>query len=543
MTEPTAPLAALIREETARRRTFAIISHPDAGKTTLTEKLLLYGGAIETAGAVKARRAAQSATSDWMELEKQRGISITSTVLQFDYQGYRLNLLDTPGHQDFSEDTYRTLTAVDSAVMLVDGAKGVEAQTRKLFAVCRRRGIPIATFVNKMDRPVRDPFDLLDEIEKVLGITAVPVTWPIGTHTTFRGVYERSTGLVHLFEKDATHGARKAAVQTHGLDDPALPELIGAPELAQLKDDLQLLDDMLGLPDVELIRGQLQTPVFFGSAVSNFGVQHFLERFIELAPAPGTLATADGLTTEVTGPFAGFIFKIQANMNKAHRDRIAFVRVASGQFDRGMDVLLARTGKVVKLSHSSAFFAQERTLVETAFPGDVVGLITSGQFRVGDQLYVGQLPPLPRMPHFPAEFFASLRNENTAKYKQFHKGLTELAEEGAIQVLRNPDGSGDPILAAVGELQFQVVQYRLENEYGCQVRLDRLPYAASRWLAPDSVQDVRGVGRWARILVDSHGDTVLLFKSDWEMNYALEAVKGLILSELPPAGALESIRV
>ena len=532
-----------LQREVARRRTFAIISHPDAGKTTLTEKLLLYGGAIETAGTVKARRAAQSATSDWMELEKQRGISITSTVMQFDYSGKRINLLDTPGHQDFSEDTYRTLTAVDSAVMLVDGAKGVEVQTRKLFTVCRRRGIPIFTFVNKMDRPAKDPFDLLDEIEKVLGIAAVPVTWPIGTHTTFRGVYERSTGAVHLFEKDETHGAVRAVVDTRGLDDPALPDLIGERECSQLREEEELIEGTLGELDMELFEGGLQTPVFFGSAINNFGVEHFLQRFLEMAPYPGQLETKEGRTAVDGSPFAGFVFKVQANMNKAHRDRIAFVRVAAGQFERGMEVNHLRTGKSIKLNHPSSFFAKERQLVDTAWPGDVVGLINSGQFRVGDQLALGDPPIMPRMPHFPPEHFATLRNENTAKYKQFHKGLLELAEEGAIQILRNADGSGDSILAAVGELQFQVVQYRLENEYGCTVRLDRLPYSTARWLAKDSVQDVRGVGRWAKPLLDSYGHPVLLFKSEWEMNYALEAVPGMILSNMPPEGMLESIKV
>ncbi|MEO7994028.1 MAG: peptide chain release factor 3, partial [bacterium] len=529
-------------QEVARRRTFAIISHPDAGKTTLTEKLLLYGGAIEIAGAVKARRAAQSATSDWMELEKQRGISITSTVLQFEYDGIRVNLLDTPGHQDFSEDTYRTLTAVDSAVMLVDGAKGVETQTRKLFAVCRRRGIPLFTFINKMDRPARDPFELLDEIENVLGITAVPVTWPIGTHTTFRGVYERATGAVHLFEKSGSHGAHRVTVNTHGIDDPALPGLIGEPEYKQLREELDLLDGTLGMLDMELFDAGLQTPVFFGSAVTNFGVEHFLTRFLELAPSPGALPTHEGHLDPGSVPFAGFIFKIQANMNKAHRDRIAFMRIAAGHFERGMEVTQARTGKGVRLNHPSSFFAQERSIVDEAWPGDVVGLTTSGQFRVGDQLYLGQLPNLPKMPQFPPEFFGSLRNEDTGKYKQFHKGLDELAEEGAIQVLRNPDGAGDAVLAAVGELQFQVVQYRLENEYGCTVRIDRLPYVMSRWLARDSVTDVSNIGRWGRTLVDRYGRTVLLFKSEWEMNYALEAVKGLVLSEIPPDAAMEAMR-
>lgn len=508
-----------LEAEIARRRTFAIISHPDAGKTTLTEKLLLYGGAVNLAGSVRARKNQRHATSDWMKMEQERGISITSTVLQFPYNGYHINLLDTPGHQDFSEDTYRTLMAADSAVMVIDAAKGIEEQTRKLFQVCRRRGIPILTFVNKMDRPARDPLELLDEIESVLQLPTFPMNWPLGSGGEFRGVYDRITRRAHLFERA---GSGKRAVELVVLDAeaPELIELLGERVHAQLQEDIELLDVAGAEFDPEaMARGEL-TPVFFGSALTNFGVQLFFDAFVELAPPPGPRRADVGLVPPTHDSFSGIIFKIQSNMNPQHRDSVAFVRICSGRFERDMTVQHLRTGRPVRLARPHRFFAQERETVDEAYPGDVIGLVNPGVFAIGDTICSG--PPLhfEPIPRFAPEHFARLTNRDTNRYKQFTKGLAQLEAEGAIQVLYEPEAlRREPILAAVGRLQFDVVQFRLRAEYDVETTLEVLPYSAARIVeaAPETMETLP----WGATLrtEDRDGRTVALFASEWSTNY------------------------
>ena len=523
-----------LQTEIQRRRTFAIISHPDAGKTTLTEKLLLYGGAIQLAGSVRARKNQRSATSDWMELERQRGISITSTVLQFDFHGYVLNLLDTPGHQDFSEDTYRTLTAADSAVMLIDNARGVEPQTKKLFHVCRQRGIPIFTFINKMDRPGLEPLDLLTEIEDVLGIASVPVNWPIGDGEDFRGVYDRQQGQVHLFER-TERGARPVPVDAKDLSDPALEQLLGATKLAKLRDDIELQDaagDSLDLDRVT--RGEI-TPVFFGSAVTNFGVELFLERFIQMAPGPAGRPVEDRAIEPTEPEFRGFIFKIQANMDPNHRDRIAFMRVVSGRFERDMTVLNPRLNRTVRLSRPQKLFASDRTTMEEAYPGDIVGLTNPGVFAIGDTVCTGSPARFQGIPRFSPEQFAVMRNTRIDRYKQFQKGIEQLSEEGVVQVFYDTDAARrEPILGAVGRLQFEVVQYRLQSEYGVETTLEPLPYSAVRWLDadPDELKRIHWF-RGSRRVDDSEGRPAVLFDGDWAMNYAREQHSKIGFLETP----------
>jgi peptide chain release factor 3 len=508
-----------IEEEVARRRTFAIISHPDAGKTTLTEKLLLYGGAIQTAGQVSARRAQRAATSDWMELEKQRGISITSTVLQFPYEGYTVNLLDTPGHQDFGEDTYRTLLAADSAVMLIDAAKGVEPQTKKLFAICRARRIPLFTFINKMDRPSRDPLELLDELENVLGIGAFPVNWPLGNGPSFKGVYDRHARQVHLFERSA-HGAKRAHVQVADVNDPQIRELLDDHAYREFVDGLELLEGAGADFDMARMLSGDVTPVFFGSAVTNFGVQLFLDNFVKLAPPPAPRAGVDPQGAE----FSGFVFKIQANMDPRHRDRVAFVRVCSGKFERDMTVRNARTGKEVRLSRAMRLFASERESLEAAYAGDVVGLANPGVFAIGDTICEGTPVQFEPIPAFAPEHFASVRSLDTGSYKSFGKGIAQLREEGAIQVLY-PYGSmrTEPILAAVGALQFEVVKYRLESEYGVKTAFTSLPYSIARRVAGDVDLVKRAqLPTNAKLVEDWNGNPVALFESEWSLRLAQE---------------------
>ena len=512
-----------LRREAARRRTFAIISHPDAGKTTLTEKLLLYGGAVNLAGSVAARKAQRQATSDWMELERERGISITSTVLTFPYAGRQINLLDTPGHQDFSEDTYRTITAADSAVMVLDAARGIEPQTLKLFEVCRRQGIPIFTFINKMDRPARDPLDLLDEIEKTLGLAVCPMNWPIGDGPDFQGVYDRASNQVHTFAR-TQHGAHRAPVEVTGVDDARLDRLLGANAAAKLRDDVALLDMAGAAFDRErLLAGEL-TPVFFGSALTNFGVQLFLDAFVELAPAPGPRATSERELQPDDTVFAGQIFKIQANMDPRHRDRVAYLRVSSGKFERDMTVRHARSGKLVRLSRPMKLFGQERETVEEGYAGDVVGLINPGLFGIGDTVSnepIGAFPPLPR---FPAEHFARLENIRTDRYKQFLRGLTQIEEEGGIQLLYPVDAARrEPLLAAVGALQFDVVQARLESEYGVETRLEPLGYEFARWArGPQAALAGLGNARGRVRCEDRDGRTVIVFSTRWDLAYAID---------------------
>jgi peptide chain release factor 3 len=508
-----------IQEEVCKRRTFAIISHPDAGKTTLTEKLLLYGGAIHVAGQVSARKRQRQATSDWMALERERGISITSTVLQFPYHGYTINLLDTPGHQDFGEDTYRTLLAADSAVMLIDAAKGVEPQTKKLFAICRDRGIPLFTFMNKLDRPSRDPLELLDELESVLGIGAFPVNWPLGNGPEFKGVYDRRTRVVHCFER-AAHGATRAAVNLTDVGDPQLRAIAGEQVYEQFRDGIELLDGAGEQFDrAAMLRGGV-TPVFFGSAVTNFGVQLFLDEFVAMAPSPTPRAGVD----PADAAFTGFVFKIQANMDPRHRDRVAFVRVCSGEFARDMTVRNARTGATLRLSRAMRLFADDRESLETAYAGDVVGLANPGAFAIGDTIYEGQPARFPPIPSFTPEHFASVRSIDVSGYKSFGKGIAQLREEGAVQVFY-PWGvpRTEPILGAVGELQFEVAKYRLESEYNVETRFDRLPYSLALHVEGDSgALSSAHLPSNAKLVEDWHQRAVVLFESEWSVRLAQE---------------------
>jgi len=499
-----------------KRRNFAIISHPDAGKTTLTEKLLLYGGAIQEAGAVKAKRAQRHATSDWMAMEQQRGISITSTVLQFDYQNCQINLLDTPGHQDFSEDTYRTLAAADNAVMLEDGAKGLEPQTRKLFEVCKMRKLPIFTFINKMDRPGREPLELLDEIEQELGLKTYPVNWPIGMGDRFKGVFDRRKQQIHLFER-SIHGRKAATNTVVNLGDPQIEELLEQDLYYQLKEDIELLDELGSDLDLEEIHKGEMTPVFFGSAMTNFGVQLFLDAFLEYALKPGTHKSTVGEISPTYENFTGFVFKLQANMDPKHRDRVAFIRVCTGKFEKDMTVSHARTGKTVRLSRPQKLFAQDRASIENAYPGDIIGLNNPGVFAIGDTIYNGKKLEYEGIPCFSPEIFAYLRNPNPSKFKQFRKGVNELREEGAVQIMYSADETKrDPILAAVGQLQLEVVQFRMENEYGVETRLEMLPFSVARWV-DGGWEILEKVGRLFNTVAvkDSWGRPVLLFKNEW----------------------------
>jgi peptide chain release factor 3 len=517
--------------EIARRRTFAIISHPDAGKTTLTEKLLLYGGAIREAGSVKARRGGAHATSDWMELEKQRGISITSSALQFEYQGHCVNLLDTPGHQDFSEDTYRTLVAADAALMLIDAAKGVEPQTKKLFKVCRERGIPIVTVVNKMDRPARAPLDLIDEVEKILGITIVPATWPIGSGEGFRGVYSLHDKHVFLFERTA-HNATRAAVQTAGPEDPQLRALLGDKAHGELLHDLAMVETCVEPFAMPSFLAQKQSPMFFCSALTNFGVENILQRFLAIAPAPGPLPTLDGSVPPDAPFFSGFVYKVAANMDRMHRDRIAFLRVTSGHFERGMGAKHLRLHREVRLSHPHRFFGQERVSIEEAFPGDVIGLINPGLFRVGDVLSSGPEFEVRNFPRFAPEIFAQVAPKEPSMAKSFGKGLAQLGEEGVVQTFWPRIGAREPVLGVIGELQLDVFQWRLENEYNVELRIDRKAWTRARWIAnvTDELLEILPM-----VVKDETGRFVALFHSDFEIDYAKSRYKDLQLLEHPPA--------
>ncbi|MFM9268418.1 peptide chain release factor 3 [Tychonema sp. BBK16] len=512
----TTELEIELQTAARRRRNFAIISHPDAGKTTLTEKLLLYGGAIHEAGSVKARRAQRHATSDWMEMEQQRGISITSTVLQFEYKKYHINLLDTPGHQDFSEDTYRTLAAADNAVMLEDAAKGLEPQTRKLFEVCKLRSLPIFTFFNKLDRPSREPLDLLDEIEKELGLQTYPVNWPIGTGDRFKGVFDRRQRQIHLFER-TKHGSRAALDTVMELGDPRLEELLEPDLYSQFKDDLELLDELWDELDLDLVATGKMTPVFFGSAMSNFGVELFLDAFLDYALKPSARKSSVGELPPTYEEFTGFVFKLQANMDPRHRDRVAFIRVCTGKFEKDMTVTHARTGKTVRLSRPQKLFAQDRESIDVAYPGDVIGLNNPGVFAIGDTIYTGQKLEYEGIPCFSPELFAYLRNPNPSKFKQFRKGISELQEEGAVQIMYSADESKrEPILAAVGQLQFEVVQFRMQSEYNVETTIDMLPYGVARWV--DGGWDALAkVGRLFNTVTvkDSWGRPVLLFRNEW----------------------------
>lgn len=521
----------LFQDEVRRRRTFAIISHPDAGKTTLTEKLLLYGGAIRLAGSVKSRRAQRHAVSDWMEIEKQRGISVTSSVLQFEYMGHMVNLLDTPGHQDFSEDTYRTLMAADNAVMVIDCSKGVEAQTKKLFQVCRMRGIPIFTFINKMDRAGKDPFELLEEIEQVLGIESYPMNWPVGTDGHFKGVYNRVKAQMEIFE-GGHHGQSQVSAITGEIDSPVFHDLLGESLHSQLMGEIELLDEAGNQFDLKrVLKGEL-TPVFFGSAMTNFGVQPFLESFLELTlPPAARLSQGEEIDPE-TPAFSAFIFKIQANMNPAHRDRIAFLRICSGKFTKGMAATLSRNNKKIKLAQPQQFFAQDRSSVEEAYPGDIIGIHDPGIFRIGDTLFENDtLIQYDDIPVFSPEHFAKIHAKDSMKRKQFIKGIQQLSEEGAIQVFR-PVNSGieEIIVGVVGVLQFEVLEYRLQNEYNVEIRMQQLPYRQVRWIEKDGFDpDAFNLTMDAIIALDQDDHPVLMFQNEWSEERIVERNRGVVL--------------
>ncbi len=512
-----------LQDEIQRRRTFAIISHPDAGKTTLTEKLLLYGGAIDRAGSVKAREGGAAAHSDWMAIEQERGISVTSAAMQFEYQGKAINLLDTPGHQDFSEDTYRALTAADSVVMLLDCAKGVEEQTKKLFRVASERNLPIFTFVNKLDRPGREPVELIDEVEELFGLSAVPMTWPIGSGPDFKGVYVRATGQIQVFER-AKAGRKARIAGQGGLDDPEIQELLSAAERQQLRDDLDLMEHVLPPFDRAAFLEGRQSPMFFGSAVNNFGVAEFLEEFLELAPAPGPRPLAEGGAVAPEQPFTAFVFKVQANMNKAHRDRVAFARIVSGHFERGMDALHVRGKKSIKLNYPHMFFGRERAIVDEAFPGDILGLINPGLFRIGDVLSAMGPVEFHAVPRFSPEQFSSVRLADPGARKGFLKGLQQIAEEGVVQVFWPKGGAPLPILGAVGRLQFEVLQHRLRGEYACTVILEPRNFQMARWLKGGWPEPST---YWGELVEDGETNPAILFENDWQRRTTAEKNPGL----------------
>ncbi len=516
---------ATIKREISRRRTFAIISHPDAGKTTLTEKLLLYGGAIQLAGSVRTRRNQKSTASDWMELEKERGISISSTLLQFDYKGCVVNLLDTPGHKDFSEDTYRVLTAVDSAVMVMDAAKGVEERTRKLFEICRLRQIPIFTFFNTMDRPARDPLALLDELEKVLGIGAFPITWPLGSGADFKGVYDRLEKELRLY-KHAAHGKHQAPCQVTGIHDEAIRKLVPEDQYRAWTEELDVLSGAGESFDEAQVRAGLITPVFFGSAMTNFGVQHLLDYFILHGAPPQPRKAASGPVDPASRAFSGFVFKVQANMNPKHRDCLTYVRVCSGVFERDMAVADPRSGKPIRLSYAQKLFGQDRESLEIAYPGDIIGLVTHKPFRIGSTLAADPGIVYDEIPRFPPEAFAFIRNIGTSKHKQFRDGMAQLLVEGVIQSFQVAnDARKQTLLGAVGQLQFDVVLYRLRDEYGAEPLLEPASFTSVRWFDPGTRAEDRAndyLGSGVRLATDMRGQLVILFSGEWSMKYYME---------------------
>ncbi len=518
--------------EINRRRTFAIISHPDAGKTTLTEKLLLYGGAINQAGAVKGKKSDRHAVSDWMEIEKQRGISVTSSVMQFRYNDYCINILDTPGHQDFSEDTYRTLMAADSAVMVIDASKGVENQTRKLFKVCVMRNIPIFTFINKMDREARNPFDLLEQIEEELGIKTYPVNWPIGCGKEFKGVYDRDNKKIISFS--ANGNSHQADAMEVDLNDSSLDDLIGSQLHETLSEDIELLDGASEDFDMELVRKGKLSPVFFGSALTNFGVEPFLENFLEMTTPPLSRACVEGECDPTDENFSAFVFKIQANMNKAHRDRLTFMRICSGKFERDMEVLHVQSNKKMRLSQPQQMMAQEREIVECAYPGDIIGVFDPGIFSIGDTVCAPKKKvTFEGIPTFAPEHFARVRHKDTLKRKQFVKGTEQIAQEGAIQIFKEPfTGMEEVIVGVVGVLQFEVFEHRMKNEYNVEIIREPLPYSYIRWIdkTPVEPKDLL-ISSDTKVVQDFKDNYLLLFSSEWNINWALDKNEGLALSD------------
>ena len=523
-----------LEHEINRRRTFAIISHPDAGKTTLTEKFLLYGGAINLAGSVKGKATARHAVSDWMEIEKERGISVTSSVLQFEYDNYCINILDTPGHQDFSEDTYRTLMAADSAVMVIDASKGVEAQTRKLFKVCVMRHIPIFTFINKMDRDANDTFDLLDEIEKELGIATCPINWPIGSGKEFKGVYDRKSKSVITYS-DTQKGTKEGETQIIPVENrEELLNHIGQAAEDKLIEEIELLDGASAEYDLSLIQSGDLTPVFFGSALTNFGVEIFLKYFLEMTTTPLPRKSDVGYIDPVKNDFSAFVFKIQANMNKAHRDRIAFMRICSGRFDASAEVKHIQGNKTMRLSQPQQLMANDRKILDEAYAGDIIGVFDPGIFSIGDTIcmpkdkfrYEG-------IPTFAPEHFARVRQLDTMKRKQFVKGITQIAQEGAIQIFQEFNtGMEEIIVGVVGVLQFDVLKFRLENEYNVEIKLENLPYEYIRWIVNKDLDlnQISGTSDMKKIK-DLKGNPLLLFSHEWSIGMTLDRNKGLELAE------------
>ncbi len=523
-----------LKKEIARRRTFAIVSHPDAGKTTLTEKFLLYGGAVNLAGSVTARKNQRATTSDWMELEKQRGISVSSTVLQFDYRGFRVNLLDTPGHRDFSEDTYRVLTAVDAAVMVIDAGKGIEDQTRKLFEVCRQRGVPIFTFMNKMDRPARDPLELLDELERVLGIGAYPVNWPLGDGHDFKGVWDRRTRLAHFYER-TPGGAYRAPLATADLSDTSVRERLREKVHSTVCEEVAMLDGAGCNFDPDAVLAGKTTPVYFGSALNNFGVQLLLDGFLDYSRAPGPRQSCAGETITPAHPaFSGFVFKIQANMDPRHRDRVAFVRVASGRFERDMQALHVRTGKTIRLAGATRMFGQDRETIDEAYPGDVVGIVGKDTFAIGDTLTEDPKIIYDEIPRFAPECFATIANPKPSAFKRYYKGLDQLLQEGVIQRYELPDEARKlSLLGAVGPLQFEIVKYRLESEYGAESRIERVAWTMVKWLGQDTDVDTLILPYGARLAKDDNGRNVVLFRDNWGLRYCKEKNPDVRLNDRP----------
>jgi len=521
-----------LEDEIKRRRTFAIISHPDAGKTTLTEKFLLYGGAIAQAGAVKGKKNSRHAVSDWMEIEKQRGISVTSSVMQFQYKNYCINILDTPGHQDFSEDTYRTLMAADSAVMVIDASKGVENQTRKLFKVCVMRHIPIFTFINKMDRESRNPFDLMEQIESELGIQTYPVNWPIGSGKEFKGVYDRDKK--HIISFEASGGQHQVAATEVDLSDPSLDSLIGEDLHSTLCDDIELLDGASYEFDIEKVRKGELSPVFFGSALTNFGVEPFLENFLEMTTSPTPRNSSAGIIDPFDPEFSAFVFKIQANMNKAHRDRITFLRICSGKFDKDMEVLHVQGNKKLRLSQPQQIMAQEREIIDEAYAGDIIGVFDPGIFAIGDTICSPKKKfEFESIPTFAPEHFMRVRQKDTLKRKQFVKGTTQIAQEGAIQIFHEPDsGMEEVIVGVVGVLQLEVFEYRMKNEYNVDLFKEGLPYSYIRWIDNKDIDPkTLKLSSDTKLVKDFRDNYLLLFTSEWNIRWALERNEGLQLSE------------
>ncbi len=512
------------RTETARRRTFAIISHPDAGKTTLTEKLLLYGGALDLAGSVTSRKKQRETASDWMELEKKRGISISSTVLQFDYQGYRLNLLDTPGHKDFSEDTYRVLMAVDSVIMVIDAGKGIESQTLKLFEVCRKRGIPIFTFMNKLDRPAKPSLELIDQLEKVLNLHAFPINWPLGNGPEFKGIYDRLNKQVHLFER-TPGGAYKAPVSVHDLSDPFVKGIMYERTYNEVVEELQMLDGAHEGFDPQAVLAGKTTPVFFGSGGNNFGVEFLLKGFLEYSAPPTPRMTKDGPLPLDHPDFSAFIFKVQTNMNPLHRDRVVFARVCSGRFYRDMSVYHARSGKEIKISDSYNMFGRSREVINEAFPGDILGFVTKLDFRIGDTISTNPKLVLEQIPRFAPECFGYLQNSMASSYKSFRKGVDHLLAEDIVQAFHvQGSKSATPLLGAVGPLQFEVLQYRLKDEYGADSYLDAMPWKLLRWvdssLSDEQLKEL--VPQGGAFCRDDQDRRAILFPTPWSLKYFSE---------------------